>query len=131
MDENGKDLKKTISAPKTVNYAQLLKNNTIGCLTAIYNSEKLGKMLMPEIRKRQDYGLWLNILKTGVIGYGIQQPLAIYRIRESSLSNKKTNVLKYNWILLRKHCLLYTSDADDERSSVDLGGRRIIKKKKT
>ena len=26
------------------------------------------------------------------------------------------------------HCLLYTSDAADERSSVDLGGRRIIKK---
>ena len=30
-----------------------------------------------------------------------------------------------------KACLLYTSDAADERSSVDLGGRRIIKKKKT
>ena len=29
-----------------------------------------------------------------------------------------------------KACLLYTSDAADERSSVDLGGRRIIKKKK-
>ena len=28
-------------------------------------------------------------------------------------------------------CLLYTSDAADERSSVDLGGRRIIQKKKT
>ena len=28
-----------------------------------------------------------------------------------------------------KPCLLYTSDAADERSSVDLGGRRIIKKK--
>mgnify|MGYP003381679745 CR=1 FL=1 len=28
-----------------------------------------------------------------------------------------------------KHCLLYTSDAADERSSVDLGGRRIIKQK--
>ena len=27
-------------------------------------------------------------------------------------------------------CLLYTSDAADERSSVDLGGRRIVKKKK-
>ena len=26
------------------------------------------------------------------------------------------------------NCLLYTSDAADERSSVDLGGRRIIKK---
>ena len=31
---------------------------------------------------------------------------------------------------LANGCLLYTSDAADERSSVDLGGRRIIKKKK-
>ena len=28
------------------------------------------------------------------------------------------------------NCLLYTSDAADEEDSVDLGGRRIIKKKK-
>ena len=33
-------------------------------------------------------------------------------------------------ILTHLPCLLYTSDAADERSSVDLGGRRIIKKKK-
>ena len=32
--------------------------------------------------------------------------------------------------LLGEGCLLYTSDAADERSSVDFGGRRIIKKKK-
>ena len=32
-------------------------------------------------------------------------------------------------ILAVRRCLLYTSDAADERSSVDLGGRRIIKKK--
>ena len=31
--------------------------------------------------------------------------------------------------LCGRSCLLYTSDAADERSSVDLGGRRIIKKK--
>ena len=29
------------------------------------------------------------------------------------------------------YCLLYTSDAADERSRVDLGGRRVIKKKNT
>ena len=34
-------------------------------------------------------------------------------------------------LVLATVCLLYTSDAADERSSVDLGGRRIIKKKKT
>ena len=37
-----------------------------------------------------------------------------------------------NWSSARSgSCLLYTSDAADERSSVDLGGRRIIKKKTT
>ena len=35
-----------------------------------------------------------------------------------------SSLLKQPW-----SCLLYTSDAADERSSVDLGGRRIIKKK--
>ena len=33
--------------------------------------------------------------------------------------------------ILNMDCLLYTSDAADERSSVDLGGRRIIKKNTT
>ena len=36
--------------------------------------------------------------------------------------------IKFDMVL--HACLLYTSDAADERSSVDLGGRRIIKKKK-
>ena len=35
-----------------------------------------------------------------------------------------------NALALATSCLLYTSDAADERSSVDLGGRRIIKQKK-
>ena len=34
-------------------------------------------------------------------------------------------------VAMKDTCLLYTSDAADERSSVDLGGRRIIKKKKS
>ena len=38
-----------------------------------------------------------------------------------------SDYIKLKW---HKSCLLYTSDAADERSSVDLGGRRIIKKKK-
>ena len=37
--------------------------------------------------------------------------------------------LGFNRVALVQICLLYTSDAADERSSVDLGGRRIIKKK--
>ena len=53
---------------------------------------------------------------------------------ETELKTERDNMPIINNILkLRQEasiCLLYTSDAADERSSVDLGGRRIIKKKK-
>ena len=39
------------------------------------------------------------------------------------------NEIRVGMLIEHKNCLLYTSDAADERSSVDLGGRRIIKKK--
>ena len=44
----------------------------------------------------------------------------------------KIETIANDYVILKnnKDCLLYTSDAADERSSVDLGGRRIIKKKK-
>ena len=41
-----------------------------------------------------------------------------------------TTRVKRGMAEMLKGCLLYTSDAADERSSVDLGGRRIIKKTK-
>ena len=44
---------------------------------------------------------------------------------ESTLSTEFLNKIGYYY-----SCLLYTSDAADEEDSVDLGGRRIIKKKK-
>ena len=44
--------------------------------------------------------------------------------------NKGLSVFRPAMTIHLSPCLLYTSDAADERSSVDLGGRRIIKKKK-
>ena len=41
------------------------------------------------------------------------------------------SLLKPSLRMSKEFCLLYTSDAADEEDSVDLGGRRIIKKKKT
>ena len=41
----------------------------------------------------------------------------------------KNKIILYDTLYSGITCLLYTSDAADERSSVDLGGRRIIKKK--
>ena len=51
---------------------------------------------------------------------------------DRDLKKLETSADVSDYFLEQKHntCLLYTSDAADERSSVDLGGRRIIKKKK-
>ena len=46
-----------------------------------------------------------------------------------STPNQCSHWYAKGFLQLACNCLLYTSDAADERSSVDLGGRRIIKKK--
>jgi teichuronic acid biosynthesis glycosyltransferase TuaG len=83
--------------PKKVTYTDILKTNSISCLTAFINVEVLGIKKMPDILKRQDMGLWLKYLKEIPFAIGIQQPMAIYRIRENSLSRNKKNLLKYQW----------------------------------
>lgn len=103
MDASGVPTGKTISCPPTLTYRQLLMENRIGCLTAMMDVRQTGKMEMPLIHKRQDYGLWLNILKQGYTAKGIQTPLAIYRKYAESLSGNKWKTISYNWTLLRKH----------------------------
>ena len=55
--------------------------------------------------------------------------LSLIQFHAHYLKNSTNLNLKFLMLLIQ-FCLLYTSDAADERSSVDLGGRRIIKKKK-
>ena len=87
--------------PQKVTYKDILKSNSISCLTAFLDIKILGKKYMPKIRKRQDMGLWLQYLKEIPYAYGIQDPQAIYRIRENSLSRNKSNLLKYQWKFYR------------------------------
>jgi glycosyltransferase involved in cell wall biosynthesis len=88
--------------PHKVSYTDILKSNSISCLTAFLDIKKLGKKYMPLIRKRQDMGLWLNYLKVIPFAHGIQETQAIYRIRENSLSRKKSDLIKYQWQFYRQ-----------------------------
>lgn len=102
VNENGEFID-TFNVPFKVSYKSLLKTCPISCLTAIYDSEKIGKLYMPDIKKRQDYALWLDILKLVDFAYGYQKPLASYRIRKGSVSNNKFRVVKYQWSIYRDH----------------------------
>ena len=92
---------KDFIVPSKVNYADILKSNSISCLTAFIDIDKLGKFYMPEVLYRQDMGLWLKYLKRIDVAIGIKQPLAIYRIRKKSHSRNKLNLLKHQWKFYR------------------------------
>ena len=96
IDESGNFIK-SIKAPKKITLKKILSNNYIGCLTAIYDSEAIGKQYMPVIRKRQDWVLWINILKVIKNTKGLDDSLAIYRDRKNSISSNKIQMIKYNW----------------------------------
>ncbi|MEL0659750.1 glycosyltransferase family 2 protein [Psychromonas arctica] len=90
-----------INPPLEVSYNQLLYSNVIGCLTAIYDTEHIGKQYMPLIRKRQDMGLWLSILKIIPKAYCLNEVLAKYRV-DSGMTRNKWAVLKYQWQFYRE-----------------------------
>ncbi len=90
------------TVPAKVSHEELLKTCSIGCLTAMYDTDQLGKVYMPIISRRQDFALWLRILKEIPYAYGINQPLAKYRLRGDSISGNKFRAAKYQWRVYRE-----------------------------
>lgn len=111
IDENDEDLCTTIIPPFKTDYKRMLRlSNPIGNLTVVYNQKALGKFSVPNISKRNDFALWLQILKKTDYCYGMDESLAVYRKgRKGSISNNKVKQMKYHWILYRdieKHSTL-------------------------
>ena len=103
VDENTlKPIYRDFIVPLKVDYWDILKTNSISCLTAFIDVERLGVKFMPEVKYRQDMGLWISYLKE--IDYAIGNPevLAKYRIRKKSLSRNKMNLIKPQWSFYRK-----------------------------
>jgi len=102
INEEGEVIGAIFPYKEEVCYYDLLKSNHIGCLTAMVDLKILGcKMYMPDIKKRQDQGLWLEILKEIDKAYCLYEILGQYRIREGSISVNKIDNLKYQWKLYR------------------------------
>ncbi|MDX1753791.1 MAG: glycosyltransferase family 2 protein [Salinimicrobium sediminis] len=102
IDERGKSLQKQIKALQFLPFKKLKKANYIGNLTGMYNASELGKIFCPLIRKRQDWGLWLLAVEKAGFAKGIEEPLAIYRERENSISGNKIEMLQYNYRVYRE-----------------------------
>lgn len=101
LNEEGRKTGFSHIRPK-VSYKDLLLTCDIGCLTAVYDAEKLGKQYMPSIRKSHDYALWLKILKQIDFAYSYPKPLGYYRVRSHSISRNKLKAMRYNWKVFRE-----------------------------
>lgn len=102
VNEAGEFLGKRLFKAGNQTYQDLLKTNTIGCLTVMVKAELLKKYPMP-VLKHEDYATWLTILKTGVSVYFIPEVLANYTKRANSTSANKFNTLKWVWTIFYKN----------------------------
>ncbi|MFW5807043.1 MAG: glycosyltransferase family 2 protein [Spirochaetota bacterium] len=80
---------KQYTLPPSVGYRQLLRGCPIGCLTAAYNQEALGKRYMPQVNSGHDWGLWLDLTRDGIRAWKYPGVEAAYSNGRPSLSSRK------------------------------------------
>lgn len=89
--------------PRLITYDMMKRDNKIGCLTAIYDVEKLGKKYeMPTLRKRQDWAMFIEMThEAGGARAYTQKPLAFYCNHQDSVSSSKLSLIEYNMAVYR------------------------------
>ncbi|RXM43356.1 glycosyltransferase family 2 protein [Flavobacterium sp. YO64] len=102
IDDNGNNLNRRVQTPIPLTYKQLFFCNYVGNLTAIYDADFFGKIKLESSQKRQDWRLWLTILKQIKTAEAVPESLALYRIRKDSISSSKFKLIKHNFGVYRE-----------------------------
>ena len=102
FNENFESLGLRTTCNKVITYRELINYNWIGTSSVIYNAENLGKHYMPNLRNRQDWALWLALIKVAGSALFISKPLTNYTVRSGSISSNKTRLIKYHWLIYRQ-----------------------------
>ena len=103
VDESGKPLGKTIKTAGNLSYKDYLHNTIIGCSTVMIDTDRVGRVVVPDFRTSEDTATWLDILKKGFTAYAIEEPLTSYKIRQNSASSNKLKASADLWRVYRKH----------------------------
>lgn len=87
--------------PAKITYDQLLWQNTMGCSTVMFDRARIGRSYFPDIRMRQDFAHWLQILRPGGYALGLPDTLTTRRQFTGSLSSNKARAAWYTWRMYR------------------------------
>ncbi|EPD52351.1 hypothetical protein HMPREF1210_01704 [Paenisporosarcina sp. HGH0030] len=101
IDEQGNNLNRTITAKDRRDYNGVLKTCP-GNSTVVYDTDKLGKFKIPNVKKRNDYVMWLQVLKKEKYLYGLEETLGSHRIRTDAISSDKSSLVSYHWKVYRE-----------------------------
>jgi teichuronic acid biosynthesis glycosyltransferase TuaG len=100
INETGSVTGRLIAIPRSLSYRQLLKNTSIATLTAMVDRDITGPIAMKN-EPYDDFCLWLSILKPGRIAHGLDEDLARYRVRGSSVSSRPLRSARWVWHIYR------------------------------
>lgn len=104
ISEHG-DYLSTTKAPANVSLRKLICCNFIPCLTVIYDTVIIGKVEQPYIKKRNDFALWLRIMREnkGIDVSCYPEVVARYRVNNYGLSASKISGINYFYQCLRQY----------------------------
>ena len=97
MTADGTRLSSILEVPETVTYKKLLKQNILSNSSSLVKKELFLQNEVQDDTIHEDYACWLKILKTGRTAYGVNEPLLIYRLSDSSKSGNKLRSAAMNW----------------------------------
>lgn len=101
MDESGRLTNIYWTGPKHITRRGMFNYDWIGCLTVMYDAQKVGLIQIADIKKNNDYAMWLKVIKKCDC-YLLDEILAKYRIRKGSISNQsKIKLIKWHYIMFR------------------------------
>lgn len=97
MEADGKLIDWKLHVPNQITYKQLLKQNLLSNSSSLVRKDLYNKYYAMGDEMHEDFAIWLGILKTGKKAYGVDEPLLIYRLSNTSKSSNKLKAARMNW----------------------------------
>lgn len=102
IDENSAPNGRSVTGPKKITKSGMYNFCWPGCLTVMYDAEAVGLIQIADIRKNNDYAMWLKVCKKADC-YLLQSTLARYRRRSGSISRQSyLKLIRWHYKLFRE-----------------------------
>ena len=102
IDEASRPLGRVVTGPSRISKTGMFRYCWPGCLTVMYNAEAVGLVQIVDIKKNNDYAMWLQVCRKASC-YLLDETLACYRKRSGSISRHSyTKLIRWHYKLFRE-----------------------------